>query len=115
MYYETLWQTYDKAAVLESIMEEPLYYVKFSINDYAKTIPIYNNGSLKFSDSLAHAADGVRSGDIFIMDGKTPNIINIQNPTKHKYKVKFKCDYQVYKDVYIVTNDDIPEQYRRDE
>ena len=50
-----------------------------------------------FSDSLNHAMDGVRSGEIFHIDGTTPNIINIQCPTKHKYKVKFKIDYEVYK------------------
>ena len=104
---ETLWQTYDKAPVLESVVEEPLYYVNFSINDFATLVPIYNGGSMKFSDSLSHAVDGIRSGDIFWMDGKTPNVINIQNPTKHKYKVKFKCDYEVYKDVYIMNSEDM--------
>ena len=90
IFFETLWQTYDKAAVLESIEEEPLYYINFSINKYPNLIPIYNGGSVKFSDQLTHAADGVRSGKIFYIDGKTPNVINMQNPTKHKYKVKFK-------------------------
>ena len=108
IFFETLWQTYDKAAVLESIEEEPLYYINFSINKYPNLIPIYNGGSVKFSDQLTHAADGVRSGKIFYIDGKTPNVINMQNPTKHKYKVKFKCEYNVYKHVYVVNDDDIP-------
>lgn len=112
MFYETLWQTYDKAPVLESIVEEPLYYINFTINDYPKMIPIYDGQTLKFSDSLQHAADGVRSGDIFYFDGKTPNVINMQNPTKHKYKVKFQYDYEVYKDVYILTDEDLPVKYR---
>lgn len=108
MFYETLWQTYDKAVVLESIAEEPLHYINFSINDYPKAVPIYNGQRLMFSDSLNHAVDGVRSGEIFHIDGITPNIINIQCPTKHKYKVKFKVDYEVYKDIYIITDEDIP-------
>lgn len=106
MFYETLWQTYDKAAVLESIAEEPLYYVNFSINDYPKTVPIYHNQTLSFSDSLSHAMEGIRSGEIFYIDSKTPNIINMQCPTKNKYKVKFKVNYELYKDVYIITSDD---------
>lgn len=108
IFFETLWQTYDKAAVLESIAEEPLYYINFSINKYPNLIPIYNGGSVKFSDQLTHAADGVRSSKIFYIDGKTPNVINMQNPTKHKYKVKFKYEYNVYKHVYVVNDDDIP-------
>jgi len=32
----------------------------------------------------------------------------MQNPTKHKYKVKFKYEYNVYKHVYVVNDDDIP-------
>ncbi len=108
MFYETLWQTYDKAVVLESIAEEPLHYINFSINDYPKVVPIYNGQRLMFSDSLNHAMDGVRSGEIFHIDGTTPNIINIQCPTKHKYKVKFKVDYEVYKDIYVITDGDIP-------
>lgn len=110
-FYETLWQTYDKAVVLESVVEEPLYYVKFSVNNYPKTIPIYNNNTVMFSDSLSHAADGVRSGDVWIMDGVTPNIINIQCPTKHKYKVKFLVKYDVYKHMYVITDEDIPAGY----
>lgn len=108
IFYETLWQTYDKAAILESVAEEPLYYINFSINNYPNLIPIYDGGSVKFSDQLIHAADGVRSSKIFYIDGKTPNIINMQNPAKHKYKVKFKCTYNVYKHVYVVNDDDIP-------
>ena len=101
MFYETLWQTYNNAVVLESISEEPLYYINFSINDYPKVVPIYNRQTLRFSDSLNHSSDGVRSGEIFYIDGKTPNIINMQCPTQHKYKVKFKFDYEVYKDIYV--------------
>ena len=93
-------------------MEEPLYYINFTINDYPKMIPIYDGQTLRFADSLQHAADGVRSGDIFYFDGKTPNVINMQNPTKHKYKVKFQYDYEVYKDVYILTDEDLPVKYR---
>jgi len=108
IFYETLWKTYDKAPILESISEEPLYYVNFSINNYPKLVPIRNGQTLEFSDSLTHAADGIRSGTIFYIDGKTQNIINIQNPTKHKYKVKFHYEYDVYKHVYVITADDIP-------
>lgn len=107
LYYETLWQTYDKAPVLQSITNEPLYYINFLINDYPAYVPIYNSQTLKFSDTLSHATNGVRSTDIFYMNGTAPNIISVQNPTKNKYKVKFKCDYNVYKDVYVMTKADM--------
>lgn len=106
IFYETLWQTYDDAPILESITNEPLYFINFSINDYPVKVPIYNNQTLRFSDSLQHCVDGKKSGDVFYMDGKTSNVINMEAPTKHKYKVKFRTDYEVYKDVYIMTEAD---------
>lgn len=112
IYYETLWQTYHRAAKLESVIEEPLYYVLFTVNDYPTAVPIYHNDSVKFSDTLSHAIDGVRSSELFKMDGVTPNIINMRLPTKHKYKVKFHYPYQVYKDIYIITDDDFPAGYK---
>lgn len=110
-FYETLWSTYNTAVTLESIVEEPLYFIKFSVNDYPKTVPIRGGQTISFSDSLSHAADGVRSGDVWIMDGVTPNIINIQCPTKHKYKVKFLVNYDVYKHMYVINDEDIPAGY----
>ena len=95
IFYETLWDTYDNAPVLESIADEALNYINFSINDYPQLVPIYHGQTLSFSDKLTHALDGIRSGKIFYMDGKTPNVINVQNPTKHKYKVKFKVSYNI--------------------
>lgn len=112
MFYETLSSTYNKAPVLESILEEPLYYINFTVNEYALPVPIYDGQTLKFSDSLTHSSDGIRSTDIFYIDGKSPNVFNIQCPTKHKYKVKFHCNHEVYKDVYILTNDDLPEHLK---
>lgn len=108
IFYDTLFQTYDSAPVLESIVGEPLYYINFSINKYERMVPIFHGRSLRFSDSLSNAADGVRSGTVFYMDGKTPNVINVAAPTKHKYKVKFKVTYDVYKHVYVIGADDIP-------
>ena len=98
--------------VLESISEEPLNYVLFSVNDYPTFVPIYDGGSVKFSDNLTHAADGVRSSKIFHMDGVTQNTINMRLPTKHKYKVKFQYPYEVYKDIYVVTDDDFPTGFK---
>jgi hypothetical protein len=111
VFRETLWSTYDKSAVLESITQEPLYYINFTINGYAQMVPImdsntYSGSCVKFSDSLSHAIDGVRSSDIFYMDGKTNNVINVQSPTKDKYKVKFKVDYDIYQNIYVATDDD---------
>ncbi len=108
IFYETLSKTYKEAVILESISEEPLYRINFSVNNYPKVVPIRDGQTLSFGDWLSHAADGIRSSEIFVMDGTTPNIINMQCPTKHKYMVKFDVDYKVYDNIYIATDDDFP-------
>lgn len=104
---ETLWQTYEKAVVLESILSEPLHYVNFSVNTLTNYIPIYNGQQLTFSNTLGHCIDGIRSGEIFYMDGITPNVINIQNPDAHVYKIQFNFKYDLYKDAYVITDEDV--------
>ncbi len=104
---ETLWKTYEDAVVCESVLDEPLHYLNFSVNDYPEYIPIYHGQTLSFSDRQTHCIDGVRSTDIFVMDGITPNIINVKNPDKHKYKFKFDVKYDIYKHIHVVNDEDL--------
>jgi hypothetical protein len=104
---ETLWQTFEDATVLESVLSEPLHYLNFTVNNFASFIPIYNGQSLSFSDNQTHCIDGVKASEIFYMDGKTPNIINVQNPDTHKYKFKFDFNHKIYKDIYVITDADL--------
>jgi hypothetical protein len=44
---------------------------------------------------------------MFYIDGKTPNVINVKNPDKHKYKFKLDFDYEIYKDIYVINDKDL--------
>jgi len=107
VFYERLYNTYKDSVVLQSRLDEPLYYIEFLVNNFATSIPIYNNGTVMFSDQLTHCIDGTRSSELFFFDKTKPNIINVVNPTNHKYKVKFHVDYHVYKNVYVFGDSEI--------
>jgi hypothetical protein len=102
IFYERLNQNYKTSVVLQSVLDEPLYFIEFMVNNYPLFVPIYNGQTLYMSDSQVHCTDGVRSSKMFNFATSIPNVITIQNPTKHKYKVKLNVDYDVYKDVYVV-------------
>lgn len=106
IFYERLYQTYKNSVILQSIQDEPLYSIKFTVNDYATFIPIYHNGEVQFADDLSHCSDGNRSSTLFYFDNNTPNRINIQNTTADVYQIKFKVKYNVLKDVYVVPASD---------
>lgn len=104
IFYETLYKTYRKAPVLQSTMGEPLNYVNFTINDYGSYFPIFNGGSIELSNNLRHCDDGIRSSEVLNFSNTEANNFGIYNPTKYKYKVKFKADYGVYEDMYVEEN-----------
>jgi hypothetical protein len=109
VFYERMQNTYKNSVVLESIKSEPLHFVEFTINDSLDTyIPIYHGQTVEFSDYLTRCNDGIRSGDVFNFSMTNANKIGIKNPTQHKYKVKFHVDYEVYKDIYIMSEADQP-------
>lgn len=104
---ERLYTTYKTAPTLQSTFGEPMYAVNFVVNDYGEYFPIKHGETLEFSESLIHAmVDGVKSSEIFTFSAINPNKIGIQSPDKHKYRVKFKYSYDVYRDCYAFTSDD---------
>ncbi|MFA5760179.1 MAG: hypothetical protein WC877_00190 [Dehalococcoidales bacterium] len=107
LFSEMFYRNYKDAPILQSVRCESLYYVEFTINDYATYVPIYNNQTLEFRDTLSYGTVGVRSGDVFYINENIPNKISMRFPTTHKYEVQFNSDYDVYKDTYVMTLEDI--------
>jgi len=109
VYYETLPYTYKSSASLipyveissKNLDEAPT----LTINDYATSFTIFNGGTLKFSDNLNNAPDGIRSKEVFKF-GLTDDKINKFSITnKSKAKFRFVINYSIYKDVHSENDD----------
>lgn len=104
VYYETLPQTYrNSASIIPYVIKSSKNldeYPTISVNDYPTSFTIFNNGTLKFSDSLNNASDGIKTKDVFKFGIGDNNINKINLTTTRKCKVRFNVDYDIYKDVY---------------